>query len=55
MSCKTKADMMLACGQGSTAALKPSDTLGCSALLEAGMEPSHPVPLRLLHLFGSLW
>lgn len=31
---------------------KPSDTLGCSALLEAGMEPSpHPVPLRLLHLF----
>lgn len=31
---------------------KPSDALGRSALLEAGMEPSpHPVPLRLLHLF----
>lgn len=39
--------------RGSTLLLfKPSDTLGCSALLEAGMEPSpHPVPLRLLHLF----
>lgn len=56
MSCKTKADMMLALWPG-VYCFRPATLLGCSALLEAGMEPS---PHPLYHCgfcisFGSRW